>query len=436
MKRKNVVAIVGRPNVGKSSLFNRIIKEKKAIIEDTPGVTRDRIYGNAEWLTREFIVIDTGGITLEDANFAKEIKLQAEIAMSEADVIVFVVNHQEGLLPDDEMIAKLLYKTKKPIILAVNKYDRKMSVDDTYLYLPLGFGEPFLISSTHGIGIGDLLDEIIHKLPSPNDDKPLPYPAIALIGKPNVGKSSLVNALVGEQRMIVSPIPGTTLDAVDSLVKYNGKNYLFVDTAGIRRKGKINANLEKYSYLRSLGAINKADFVLLMLDLSQPISDQDTNIGGLAYEEQKPIIIIGNKWDLVPTEAKDRKKREAEIRAYFKYLRYAKIIFISALEKHKINKIYEAIDEVETNLKRKIQTSIFNEVLNRAQLLNPAPDHNGGRLKIYYGSQVEAYLPTFVIFVNDPQFLHFSYKRFLENQIREQFGFEGVPINLIFRERR
>ncbi|ATZ16572.1 GTP-binding protein [Entomoplasma freundtii] len=435
MKKKNVIAIIGRPNVGKSSLFNRVIKEKKAIIEDRPGVTRDRIYGSADWLTRDFIVIDTGGITLENATFAKEIKLQAEIAMAEADVIVFVVNHQEGLLPDDEMIAKLLYKTKKPVILAVNKYDRKMNQDETYHYLTLGFGEPFLISSTHGIGIGDLLDEIIHKLPSPKEQDQTPYPSVALIGKPNVGKSSLINTLTGEQRMIVSPIPGTTIDAVDSLVKYNGKNYLFVDTAGIRRKGKIES-LEKYSYLRSLGAINKADFVLLMMDMSEPISDQDTNIGGLAFEAQKPIIIIGNKWDLLPTEMKDRKRREAEIRAYFKYLRYAKIIFISALEKQKIGQIYQAIDDVDASLKRKIQTSIFNEVLNRAQLLNPAPDHNGGRLKIYYGSQVEAYLPTFVIFVNNPDYVHFSYKRFLENQIREQFGFEGVPINLIFRERR
>ncbi|ATQ35359.1 ribosome biogenesis GTPase Der [Mesoplasma entomophilum] len=434
--KKGIVAIVGRPNVGKSSLFNRIIREKKSIVEDTPGVTRDRIYGTAEWLTREFIVIDTGGITLEDQPFAKEIKVQAEIAMEEADVIVFLLNHQEGLSDEDKMIAKILYKTKKPIVLAVNKYDKKTSNFDQYEYMSLGFGEPILISATHGIGTGDLLDDIIHQMPSNDEINKDNRTRVSIIGRPNVGKSSLVNSLIGEERMIVSDIPGTTLDAVDSVVKVNNIEYTLIDTAGIRKKSKIFQNVEKYSYLRSLTTINGSDVVLLMLDASVPISDLDTNIGGLAFEERKPIIIIANKWDLVENKEKEILKKEDEIRAYFKYLAYAKILFVSAHDKTRITKIFTAVEDIRTALDKKIKTSVFNEVLNKAQLINPAPNFNGGRLKIYYGAQVEAYLPTFVLFVNNPDYVHFSYKRFLENQIRLQFGFEGVPMSIIFRERK
>ncbi|ATZ20731.1 ribosome biogenesis GTPase Der [Mesoplasma coleopterae] len=434
--KKGIVAIVGRPNVGKSSLFNRIIREKKSIVEDTPGVTRDRIYGTAEWLTREFIVIDTGGITLEDQPFAKEIKVQAEIAMEEADVIVFLLNHQEGLSDEDKMIAKILYKTKKPIVLAVNKYDKKTSDFDQYEYMSLGFGEPILISATHGIGTGDLLDDIIHQMPSNEEMNKDNRTRVSIIGRPNVGKSSLVNSLIGEERMIVSDIPGTTLDAVDSVVKVNNIEYTLIDTAGIRKKSKIFQNVEKYSYLRSLTTINGSDVVLLMLDASVPISDLDTNIGGLAFEERKPIIIIANKWDLVENKEKEILKKEDEIRAYFKYLAYAKILFVSAHDKTRITKIFTAVEDIRTALDKKIKTSVFNEVLNKAQLINPAPNFNGGRLKIYYGAQVEAYLPTFVLFVNNPDYVHFSYKRFLENQIRLQFGFEGVPMSIIFRERK
>ncbi|ASZ08957.1 ribosome biogenesis GTPase Der [Mesoplasma chauliocola] len=434
--KKGIVAIVGRPNVGKSSLFNRIIREKKSIVEDTPGVTRDRIYGTAEWLTREFIVIDTGGITLEDQPFAKEIKVQAEIAMEEADVIVFILNHQEGLSDEDKMVAKILYKTKKPIILAVNKYDKKTSDFDQYEYMSLGLGEPILISATHGIGTGDLLDSIIHQMPSHEEISKDDKTRVSIIGRPNVGKSSLVNSLIGEDRMIVSDIPGTTLDAVDSVVKVNNIEYTLIDTAGIRKKSKIFQNVEKYSYLRSLSTINGSDVVLLMLDASVPITDLDTNIGGLAFEEKKPIIIIANKWDLVENKEKEILKKEEEIRAYFKYLAYAKILFVSAHDKTRITKIFTAVEEIRTALDKKIKTSVFNEVLNKAQLINPAPNFNGGRLKIYYGAQVEAYLPTFVLFVNNPDYVHFSYKRFLENQIRLQFGFEGVPMSIIFRERK
>ncbi|AJM71864.1 ribosome biogenesis GTPase Der [Mycoplasma yeatsii] len=434
--KKGIVAIVGRPNVGKSSLFNRIIREKKSIVEDTPGVTRDRIYGNAEWLTREFIVIDTGGITLKEEQFTREIKVQAEIAMQEADVIVFVLDSQQGITNEDKMVAKMLYKTKKPVVLVANKYDKKQTGVESYEYLSLGFDQAVMVSSTHGIGIGDLLDRVINLMPKNDSNIKDDSTRIAIIGRPNVGKSSLVNSLVGEERMIVSDIAGTTLDAVDTKFKYHHKEYTLIDTAGIRRKSKIYEGIEKYSYLRSLSTINNSDVVLLMIDASKNITDQDTNIGGLAFEEKKPIIIVANKWDLVKNKEEQLLKKEEEIRAYFKYLQYAKIIFISALDKTRISKIIDSIEEIKESLSTKIKTHVLNEVLNRAQLINPAPEHNGGRLKIYYANQVDAYLPTFVLFVNNPNFVHFSYKRFIENQIRLQFGFEGVPINIIFRERK
>ncbi|WP_342258495.1 ribosome biogenesis GTPase Der [Spiroplasma endosymbiont of Dioctria linearis] len=437
MARKGIVAVVGRPNVGKSTLFNRIIREKKAIVEDKPGVTRDRMYGKAEWLTLPFIVVDTGGITLQDSPFSKEIRMQAEIAIKEADVIVFAINYKDGITQEDEAVAKILYKTHKPVILAVNKYDKKDQFDESFTFMTLGFGEPFMISSTHGIGIGDLLDKIIESFPKFDESQESDELKLAIVGRPNVGKSSLVNSLVGEDRMIVSEIAGTTVDAVDSKIKYNGNSYTIIDTAGMRKKGKIYENLEKYSYLRSISTINKSDIVLLILDSSENIKDHDTNIGGFAFEENKPIIIIGNKWDLVQDkETNTMKRKEEEIKAYFKYLNYAKVLFISAKENKRIHKIFDIVDLVQKNIKKRIRTSLLNEVFNKAQLINPAPNHNGGRLKIFYASQVEAYLPTFVLFVNNPEFVHFSYKRFLENQIRSQFDFSGVPITIIFRERK
>jgi len=434
--RKGIVAIVGRPNVGKSALFNRIIHEKKSIVDDKRGVTRDRIYGNAEWLTREFILVDTGGITLQDEPFSKEIKMQAEIAIEEADEIVFVLDYRDQITTEDQMIAKILYKSKKPVILAVNKYDRKDVQYEPYEFMSLGFGEPILISATHGIGVGDLLDVIVQKMPHFEEVDREDVTRVAVVGKPNVGKSSLINSILGQDRMIVSNIAGTTRDAVDSEVKRDGKEYILIDTAGLRRKGKIYEDIEKYSYLRSLSSINDSDITILMLDISQKISDQDTNIGGLAFNEKKPVIILANKWDLVKNKEAEIEKKTAEIRSYFKYLQYAQILFISANEKTRIYRVFDAIDEINEALKRRVKTSVFNEVLNKAQLINPAPNFNGGRLKIYYGSQVEAYLPTFVLFVNNPKFVHFSYKRFLENQIRLNFGFEGIPINILFRERK
>ena len=437
MAKKGIVAIIGRSNVGKSTLFNRIIREKKAIVENKPGVTRDRMYGNAEWLTRKFIIIDTGGITLKDEVFAKEIKMQAEIAIKEADVIIFLINYKEGITLEDEVVAKILYKSNKPIILTVNKYDNKDGIAENYQYMILGFGEPCLISSTHGIGVGDLLDKIVENLPTFNKEMLDNDTKLAIIGRPNVGKSSLVNSVIGENRMIVSEKAGTTIDSVDSKITINGSDYVIIDTAGLRKKGKIYENLEKYSYLRAMTSINKADIVILMIDLSQTITDQDTNIGGFAFEENKPLIIVGNKWDLIENKKTNTMiKKEKEIRSYFKYLNYASVLFISAKESKRIYKIFEAIQLIKVNMKKRIRTSILNEVFNKAQLINPAPNHNGGRLKLYYASQVEAQLPTFILFVNNPSYVHFSYKRFLENQIRLHFDFRGVPLTLIFRERK
>jgi GTP-binding protein len=382
MPKKGIVAIVGRPNVGKSTLFNRIIREKKAIVEDRPGVTRDRMYGNAEWLTLPFVVIDTGGITLEDAPFAKEIKMQAEIAIEEADVIVFCISHKDGITPEDETVARILYKSKKPVILAVNKYDRKEPFNESFTYMALGFGEPVLVSATHGIGTGDLLDAIAHQMPKKADNYDESTTRITIIGKPNVGKSSLVNSILNENRMIVSEIAGTTIDSVDSKIKWNENEYVIVDTAGLRKKGKIYENLEKYSYLRSIASIVKSDIVIFLFDASENISDHDTNIAGFAFEEKKPILMVGNKWDLVKNKTdKTINRKEEEVRSYFKYLNYANIIFISALEKQRVFNIFVAIEEIKRNIKKRIKTSVLNEVLNKAQLINPAPNHNGGRLK-------------------------------------------------------
>ncbi|WP_339022467.1 ribosome biogenesis GTPase Der [Spiroplasma endosymbiont of Crioceris asparagi] len=435
MSKKSIVAIVGRPNVGKSTLFNRIIKERKAIVDDTPGVTRDRLYAVAEWLNREFILVDTGGITLQETDFSKEIRMQSEIAIEEADAIIFVIDYKRGIEEDDKQVAKILYKTKKPIILIVNKYDNKTQIDEAYNFMTLGLGMPIMISAEHGIGVGDLLDKTIEVIKKPEVTESENDFRVAIVGKPNVGKSSLVNAILNEKRMIVSNVPGTTTDSVDSSFVYKNNEYTLVDTAGMRKKGRIFENLEKYSYLRSISTINKADVVLLVIDISQPVTDHDTNIGGFAFEEKKPILIIANKWDLVDKNSTTILKKEEEIRAYFKYLKYAEIIFTSAIEKQRVHKIFDLVEGIKISLKKRVRTSVLNEIINKAQLLNPAPNHNGGRLKILYSSQVDAYIPTFVLFVNDVNYMHFSYKRYIENQIRNQFAFKGVPINIIVRER-
>ncbi|WP_342266022.1 ribosome biogenesis GTPase Der [Spiroplasma endosymbiont of Villa modesta] len=437
MNKLPKVVIVGRPNVGKSSIFNRILQKKVAIIEDMPGATRDRIYGIGEWLTQNFVIIDTGGITKTITNFTQQINQQVNIALAEADIVLFVCSYQEGLTHEDEDIAKLLYRTKKPVIIIANKYDNVQNDNDKiYDYLKVGFGEPILVSASHGVGFGDLLDMIITKLPKEVHTEKKEHINLAIIGRPNVGKSSLVNTILQENRVIVSPIAGTTTDAIDSNFVYNKKQYCVIDTAGIRRKGKITEDLEKYSLIRTTNAIERSDIVLFLLDGSVEIQEQDLTIAGMAKNLDKPVIIIVNKWDLVKKNEKTMQEFTKKIKEKFKYLEYSFVVYLSALENTRIHTLFATINEVLVNMNLRIKTSILNEIINKAQLINESPYFKGGRLKIYYTTQVEKNPPTFILMVNDPQRCHFSYERFLINQIRERFGFQGVPIKLRFRMRK
>lgn len=430
-----VIAIVGRANVGKSTLFNRIAGERISIVEDTPGVTRDRIYADASWLTRNFKIIDTGGIELKDASFTTEIKMQAEIAINEADVIIFVVNGREGVTREDEYVARILQKSNKPVLLAVNKIDDVAFRDNIYDFYALGIGDPIPVSSTHGIGVGDLLDEAVHLMPTVDEVIDEDEIRFSIIGRPNVGKSSLTNAILGEDRVIVSDIEGTTRDAIDTAFEKDGQKYRVVDTAGMRKKGKVYENVEKYSILRAMRSIEKSDVVLALLDGETGIREQDKHVAGNAHEAGKGVIIVVNKWDLVNKDEKTMNKYEKKVRENFKYLDYAPVIFTSALKKQRINQILPLINEVYENCHRRVQTSVLNDVLLDAQAINPTTTFNGGRLKIYYANQVSVAPPTFVLFVNDPKFLHFSYKRYLENVIRQAFEFKGTPIHIITRKR-
>ncbi|WP_395472744.1 ribosome biogenesis GTPase Der [Spiroplasma endosymbiont of Nomada rufipes] len=437
MNKLPKVVIVGRPNVGKSSIFNRILQKKVAIIEDMPGATRDRIYGIGEWLTQNFVIIDTGGITKTITNFTQQINQQVNIALAEADIVLFVCSYQEGLTHEDEDISKLLYRTKKPVIIIANKYDNVQNDNDKiYDYLKVGFGEPILVSASHGVGFGDLLDMIITKLPKEVHTEKKEHINLAIIGRPNVGKSSLVNTILQENRVIVSPIAGTTTDAIDSNFVYNKKQYCVIDTAGIRRKGKITEDLEKYSLIRTTNAIERSDIVLFLLDGSVEIQEQDLTIAGMAKNLDKPVIIIVNKWDLVKKNEKTMQEFTKKIKEKFKYLEYSFVVYLSALENTRIHTLFATINEVLVNMNLRIKTSILNEIINKAQLINEPPYFKGGRLKIYYTTQVEKNPPTFILMVNDPQRCHFSYERFLINQIRERFGFQGVPIKLRFRMRK
>lgn len=430
-----VVAIVGRANVGKSTIFNRIVGERVSIVEDVAGVTRDRIYASASWLTKEFRLIDTGGIELENASFQTQIKMQAEIAIEEADVIIFVVNGREGVTREDEFVARLLQKTKKPVLLAVNKIDDNAFKDDIYEFYNLGMGDPIPVSGSHGIGIGDLLDEIVKSLNFTEDEFEEDEIRFSIIGRPNVGKSSLTNSILGEERVIVSNIEGTTRDAIDTAFTKDGKKYRVIDTAGMRKKGKVYESVEKYSILRALTAIEKSDVVLVVIDGEAGIREQDKHVAGYGHESGKGVIIVYNKWDLVEKDEKTMKKVEEEIRANFKYLDYAPIVFTSAKLNQRIDTIFPLIDEVYLNSHKRVKTSVLNDVLIDAQLMNPTTTFNGGRLKIYYANQVAVAPPTFVLFVNEPQYLHFSYKRYLENRLRDAFGFTGTPIHIICRQR-
>ncbi len=430
-----IVAIVGRPNVGKSTIFNRMIGERKSIVEDTPGVTRDRIYGKAEWLTKEFRIIDTGGIQLADQPFQEEIKMQVEIAIDEADAIVFVVSGKEGLTPDDEYIARLLQRSGKPVILAVNKVDNQQLNDSIYEFYALGLGDPIAVSGVHGIGIGDVLDAIIQSFPKETRKEYEGMTRFCVIGRPNVGKSSLVNAILNQERVIVSNVEGTTRDAIDTPFKREGKDYVVIDTAGIRKRGKVYENIEKYSVLRAMSAIERSDVVLVVIDGETGIREQDKHVAGYAHEAGKGVIIVYNKWDTVEKDEQTMNKITKEIRTQFLYLSYAPILFVSAKNKQRIQTILPEIDKIHDYSLMRIQTNVLNEVLMDAQLMTPPPTHNGKRLKIYYASQVAVAPPTFVLFVNEPELLHFSYQRFLENRLREAFSFEGTTLKIIARER-
>ena len=430
-----VVAIVGRANVGKSTIFNRMVGERISIVEDVAGVTRDRIYAKASWLTKEFSVIDTGGIELENASFTTQIKMQAEIAIEEADVIVFVVNGREGITKEDEYVARLLQKSRKPIILVVNKIDENQFRDYIYEFYALGVGDPIPVSGSHGIGIGDLLDQIINQLDLQDEETNEDEISFSIIGRPNVGKSSLTNAILGEERVIVSNIEGTTRDAIDTPFVKDGQKYRVVDTAGMRKKGKVYENIEKYSILRALTSIEKSDVILVVIDGETGIREQDKHVAGYAHEAGKGVVIVYNKWDLVDKDEKTMQKKQKEIYEQFKYLDYARIVFTSAKTGQRVDQIFPLIQESYENSRKRVQTSVLNDVLVDAQLMNPTTTFNGGRLKIFYANQVAVCPPTFVLFSNDPQYLHFSYKRYLENRLREAFGFEGTPIHIICRKR-
>ncbi len=433
---KPTIAIVGRPNVGKSTIFNRIIGERVSIVEDTPGVTRDRIYSSGDWLTHEFNIIDTGGIELGDEPFQEQIRAQAEIAIDEADVIIFMTNGRDGVTRDDEFVAQLLYKSSKPVVLAVNKVDNPEMRADIYDFYSLGFGEPFPISGSHGLGLGDLLDEASKHFPEDSDieydDDVIKF---SLIGRPNVGKSSMINSILGEERVIVSPIAGTTRDAIDTVYTYEDQEYVMIDTAGMRKKGKVYEATERYSVLRALRAIERSNVVLVVIDAEEGIIEQDKKIAGYAHEAGKAVIIVVNKWDTVDKDSKTMKKFEDNIRAHFQFLDYAPIAFVSALQRKRLTTLFPLINMASENHKKRVQSSTLNEVITDAVAMNPTPTDNGSRLNIFYSTQVAIEPPTFVIFVNDVEMMHFSYQRFLENRIRDAFGFEGTPIHLIARKR-
>lgn len=432
---RGVAAIVGRPNVGKSTLFNRLLGERKSIVDDTPGVTRDRIYGDVEWLTQTFRLIDTGGIQLEDQDFGDEINMQVDIAIEEADVIIFLASAREGVTADDLAIARKLRKAGKPVVLAVNKADNEKLQMEVYDFYQLGLDDPITLSASHGIGIGDLLDRVMEKMPV-RDLKPYEgVTSFCVIGRPNVGKSSLVNAILKEDRTIVSNVEGTTRDAIDTPFFYEGREYMIIDTAGIRKRGKIWENIEKYSILRAVSAIERSNVVLFLIDGEKGIRAQDKHVAGLAHEAGKGVIIVYNKWDAVEKDEKTMQQITKKIREEFKYLDYAPVAFVSALTGAKVQNLIPLIDQVHEMCTLRVPTNVLNDVILDTQMMNPPKPHNGRQLKIYYSSQVSVEPPTIVLFVNDPELLHFSYTRYIENRLREAFGFTGTPIHITARKR-
>ncbi|WP_230637686.1 ribosome biogenesis GTPase Der [Streptococcus mutans] len=431
------VAIVGRPNVGKSALFNRIAGERISIVEDVEGVTRDRIYTKAEWLNRQFSIIDTGGIDDVDAPFMEQIKHQADIAMTEADVIVFVVSAKESITDADEYVAKILYRAHKPVILAVNKVDNPEMRSAIYDFYALGLGDPYPVSSAHGIGTGDVLDAIVDNLPTEAQEENSDIIKFSLIGRPNVGKSSLINAILGEDRVIASPVAGTTRDAIDTtFTDEEGQEFTMIDTAGMRKSGKVYENTEKYSVMRAMRAIDRSDIVLMVLNAEEGIREYDKRIAGFAHEAGKGIVVVVNKWDAIKKDNRTVAQWEADIRDNFQYIPYAPIVFVSAVTKQRLHKLPDVIKQVSQSQNTRIPSAVLNDVVMDAVAINPTPTDKGKRLKIFYAAQVSVKPPTFVIFVNEEELMHFSYLRFLENQIRQAFVFEGTPIRLIARKRK
>ncbi|HHT66820.1 MAG TPA: ribosome biogenesis GTPase Der [Erysipelotrichaceae bacterium] len=432
---KGVVAIVGSPNVGKSTIFNRIIGERHAIVDDAPGITRDRLYGQCEWFGHSFSLIDTGGIEITNRPFQEQIRIQAEIAIEEADIILFVADGRLGVTTDDRIITNILRKANKPIIFAVNKIDDATHISYAHEFYELGLGEPHIVSGEHGIGIGDILNEIVKLLPKGKEEPKEEQITFSIIGRPNVGKSSLTNALLNQERVIVSDISGTTRDSIDTPFKRNNQSYLVIDTAGLKKRGKIYEAIDKYSALRALKAIERSEIVLLVLDGEQGVVEQDKRVIQYATELHKAIIIVVNKWDVVEKDTNTMSGFVKMIRDEYRFLDYAPICFVSALKKQRIDILFDTLDMVHKAYYTRIKTSSLNRVIQDAQLMNEAPNFNGGRLKILYASQVSVAPPTIVLFVNDPNFMHFSYERYIENRLRETFNFEGTPIRIILKKR-
>ncbi|MBR0421022.1 MAG: ribosome biogenesis GTPase Der [Clostridia bacterium] len=434
---KPLVAIVGRPNVGKSTLFNKLIGRRLSIVEDTPGVTRDRIYADAEWLTHSFTLIDTGGIEPASEDIiAVQMRRQAELAIETADVILFLVDGREGLTAADEEVAAMLRRSNKPVVLAVNKLDAPKYNDAIYEFYALGLGDPIIISAGQGLGLGDMLDEVCAHFPEETAEEGEHPLNIAVVGKPNVGKSSLVNAILGEERCIVSNIPGTTRDAVDTPFTVDGEPFVLVDTAGIRRKRAVeDETIERYSVIRSLAAVRRADVVLIVVDAEQGLSEQDVKIAGYVHEEGKPSVLVVNKWDLIEKDTNTMNQFKKDMQVDLAFMDYVPFLFISAKTGQRVNKLLSAAKESYAQSVRRITTGTLNDIVNEAISMTEPPAMSGKRLKIYYATEVSVQPPTFVIFVNEESLVHFSYKRYMENYFRKTFGFQGTPIKIIFRNR-
>lgn len=436
---KPIVAIVGRPNVGKSTLFNALAGENISIVKDTPGVTRDRIYADISWLNYNFTLIDTGGIEPDSGDvILSRMREQAQIAIETADVIIFLVDVRQGLVDADFQVADMLRRSQKPVVLAVNKADNyEKFLPDTYEFYNLGLGDPHPVSANSKLGFGDLLDEVVENCdPKALEEEEDERPKIAIIGKPNAGKSSIINKMLGEERVIVSDVAGTTRDAIDTVIQKNGKEYVFIDTAGLRRKNKIKEDLERYSVIRTVSAVERCDVAVLVIDATEGITEQDAKIAGIAHERGKGMIIAVNKWDLVEKDDKTIYKFTNKIREVLAYMSYVELVFISAKTGQRFPKIFDMLDAVIENHAMRVQTGVLNEILTEAVAMKQPPSDKGKRLKLYYMTQVSVKPPTFVVFINDRQLMHFSYTRYIENQIRNTFGFRGTPIHIIARERK